>query len=130
MYVADGTYKHSPHQDPAFYAQGTEEELVMKIEETPIIRYGYLRIWLPQKQLALRTTEALVKAGITNDEYLQRHRELKTFEELEVPEFLVLSHQRKYSFKTLDEAIKWAFKQNKLEEPAPESGFTIPFWHD
>jgi hypothetical protein len=115
MYVVDGTYKHSPHQDAVFYVQDSEDELVMKVEDIPIIRYGYLRFWLPEKQIALRTTEALVKAGIYHDKHLEFHREQKTFEELEVPKFLVLSSQGKESFRTLDEALQCAYRINTLE---------------
>jgi hypothetical protein len=119
MYVADGTYKHLPHQDAAFYVQGGEDELVMKVEDIPIIRYGTLRFWLSEKQIALRTTEALVKAGIYHDKQLEFYREQKTFEELEAPKFLVLSHHGKDSFQTFDEALKWALKLNTLEASQP-----------
>lgn len=106
---------HAPYQNAAFYAQGTQDELVIRIGEIPIIRYGYLRFWLASKQIALRTSESLIKAGIYHDEQLAFHKQNGTFEELEVPEFIVLGHKNKNSFQTLDEAIKWAFHLKKLD---------------
>lgn len=113
--MADGTYKHAPHQDAVFYVQSDSHELVMKIGEIPIIRHGHLRFWLPEKQIALRTTDALVKAGIYHDDKLEFYRRKNTWEELEVPEFQVLSFQGMTSFTKFDAAIAWASRLNTLD---------------